>query len=79
MIDGHENDAPLPAGDLSSWLAEVHAALRGGRDTDVPCDGCTACCRSSQFVHIEPDETETFAHIPVALRFPRPACRRATS
>jgi Fe-S-cluster containining protein len=62
----------LPAGELSSWLVGMQAALRGERDADVPCGGCTACCRSSQFVHIEPDETDALAHIPAALRFPAP-------
>ena len=28
---------------------------------------CTACCTSSQFVHIEPDETDTLAHVVTAL------------
>ena len=37
---------------------------------------CTACCTSSQFVHIEPDETDTLAHIPAALRFPAPGTAR---
>ena len=32
---------------------------------------CTACCTSSQFVHIEPDETDTLAHVPAALLVPR--------
>jgi Fe-S-cluster containining protein len=58
--------------DFSTWLAETRAALRGERDADVPCDGCTACCRSSQFVHVEPDEKETLARIPAALLFPAP-------
>jgi len=38
----------------------------------VPCDGCTACCTSSQFVHVAPDETDTLAHVPAALLFPAP-------
>jgi hypothetical protein len=38
----------------------------------VPCDGCTACCTSSQFVHIAPDETDTLSHIPTNLLFPAP-------
>src|SRR6202042_743356 len=38
----------------------------------VPCDGCTACCTSSQFVAIGPDETDTLAHIPAELLFPAP-------
>jgi uncharacterized protein len=48
------------------------AALRGDAGSDVPCDGCTACCTSSQFVHIGPDETDTLAHIPAELLFPAP-------
>ena len=42
----------------------------------MPCDGCTACCTSSQFVHIGPDETDTLAHIPAALLFPAPRLPR---
>jgi Fe-S-cluster containining protein len=56
------------AGRFSEWLD----ALLGGDEMAVPCDGCTACCTSSQFVHIEPDETETLARIPPVLRFPAP-------
>jgi len=52
------------------------AALRGERDADVPCGDCTACCRSSQFVHVDPDEADTLAHVPAALRFPAPGLRR---
>jgi Fe-S-cluster containining protein len=65
-------DRPLPAGDFSAWLAGMQRALRGEGVADVPCDGCTACCTSSQFVHIGPDETETLARIPSELRFPAP-------
>jgi Fe-S-cluster containining protein len=65
-------DPALPAGDFSSWIVEVGAAIRNGDESDVPCNGCTACCRSSQFVHIGPDETETLAHIPAELLFPAP-------
>ncbi len=50
----------------------MERALDGDGESDVPCDGCTACCRSSQFVHIEPDEVETLAHIPAELLFPAP-------
>jgi Fe-S-cluster containining protein len=38
----------------------------------VPCGGCTACCRSSLFIHIKPEETETLRRIPRALLFPAP-------
>ena len=65
-------DRPLPAGGVAAWSAEIQEALRGGQDADVPCGGCTACCRSSQFVHIAPDETDTLAHVPAELQFPAP-------
>jgi uncharacterized protein len=72
-----EDDArDLPAGDFSSWMIEVQGAIRGRRDADVPCAGCTACCTSSQFVHIEPDETDTLARNPKELLFPAPLLPR---
>lgn len=63
---------PLDAGDLSSWLHQMQAALRGEADAEVPCGTCTACCRSSQFVHVEPDEADALAAIPSELLFPAP-------
>ena len=69
-------DRELPAGDFASWVTEMQTAIRGERDSDVPCDGCTACCTSSQFVHIEPDETATLARIPAELLFPAPRLTR---
>jgi Fe-S-cluster containining protein len=74
MSDGplRDDGAPLHAGEFSSWLRDMEAALAGVRDADVPCDGCTACCRASQFVHITPEETDTLAHIPRELLFPAP-------
>lgn len=59
----------LPFG---SWLSAMQAALRGEADAEVPCGDCTACCTSSQFVPIGPDETDTLAHIPAELLFPAP-------
>lgn len=73
MADGNVNEERgLAAGDFSSWMLEMQGALRGERGSDVPCGGCTACCTSSQFIHIEPDETDTLSHIPVELMFPAP-------
>ncbi len=66
------NEADLPAGDFSVWIAGMLAAIRGEGESDVPCDGCTACCTASQFIHIGPDEVDTLAHIPGALLFPAP-------
>ncbi len=71
------SDAPdLAAGDFSSWLAQMQDAIRGERGSDVPCNGCTACCTSSQFIHVEPDETDTLAHVPAELLFPAPLLPR---
>jgi Fe-S-cluster containining protein len=53
---------------LSEWLDEFDAAS----EAQVPCGACTACCTSSQFVHVEPDEVDTLARVPAALRFPAP-------
>jgi hypothetical protein len=60
------------AGDFSSWLEKVRTAIRSGGVSEVPCGGCTACCTSSQFVHVAPDETEALAHIPSELLVPAP-------
>lgn len=57
---------------VAGWLSGLAAALRGEADSDVACGTCTACCRSRQFIHIEPDEADALAHIPAALRFPAP-------
>ena len=65
---------PLDAGEFGPWLQDFRLALDGdpAADGEVPCDGCTACCRSAQFVHIEPDETDTLAHVPAELLAPAP-------
>lgn len=62
----------LGAGDFASWLIEIREAINGEGATDVPCGTCTACCSSSQFVHIAPDERDALAHVPKALLFPAP-------
>jgi hypothetical protein len=58
----------LPAGRFSTWLGQV--------GVDVPCGTCTACCTSSQFVHIGPDEPDTLSRIPKALLFVAPGLPR---
>jgi uncharacterized protein len=62
----------LPAGDFSVWIRQMQEAIRAERTSDVPCNGCTACCTSSQFIHIGRDERDTLAHIPAELLFPAP-------
>ena len=76
MADEQPQHDEVDAGEFSSWLAGMQAALRGEADSDVPCNGCTACCTSSQFVHIDPDEADTLAHIPPELLFPAPRLPR---
>jgi Fe-S-cluster containining protein len=63
---------PLPAGSFSAWLRALRSARQEQRDVDVPCGECTACCRSSLFIHIAPEERETLARIDPALLFPAP-------
>lgn len=73
MADGDRSEPDdLAAGEFSPWLAQLRAALRGEAESEVPCGGCTACCTSSQFVPIGPDETDTLALVPESLRFPAP-------
>jgi hypothetical protein len=62
----------LPAGDFSAWLHAMRESLAGAADSDVPCGGCCACCASSHFVHVAPDEGDALAHIPPELLFPAP-------
>lgn len=62
----------LQAGDFSSWITQAVEAIRGEHAADVPCNGCTACCTSSQFIHIEPDEIDTLSCVPAELLFPAP-------
>jgi len=62
----------LLAGDFESWLRDARKAHVSGADVAVPCGECRACCTSSLFVHVAPDETRTLARIPTELLFPAP-------
>jgi Fe-S-cluster containining protein len=66
------SDGELTAGDFTTWAAGMRAVVRGDATAGVPCDGCTACCTSSMFVHVEPDERDTLEHIPRELQFQAP-------
>ena len=72
MADLAAPDDAIPAGDFGTWLDAFPATLSGVIDADVPCDSCTGCCTSSQFIAIGPDEVDALRHIPAALRFPAP-------
>lgn len=63
---------PLPAGDFSSWLSSALAALAEEAPADVPCGSCNACCRTSHFIHVRPEERRTRARLPRELLFPAP-------
>jgi len=72
LCDDDPDPRGLPAGDFGAWLARMRAALRHEADADVPCGECCACCSTSHFVHIGPEETETLAHVPSELVFRAP-------
>jgi hypothetical protein len=48
--------AYLATGAPSPSLADPTGALNGQGGAEVSCGGCTACCSSSQFIHIGPDK-----------------------
>lgn len=62
----------LPAGRFSTWLRLTRSTQATKAGTLVPCGDCTACCHSSYFIHIEPDEAETLTRIPKELLFAAP-------
>jgi Fe-S-cluster containining protein len=62
----------LNAGPFGSWLTSTIEAIEGRQLADVPCGDCTACCQSSQFIHVNRDETRTLSLIPKELLFPVP-------
>lgn len=65
---------------FAAWLQSFREARRanavGSGGSDVPCGECTGCCRSSLFIHIKPNETDTLRRIPKALLFPAPGLPR---
>jgi uncharacterized protein len=63
---------PLPTGSFAAWLRATRSAREAQHDVEVPCGACNACCRSSLFIHIAPDERDTLQHIDPALLFPAP-------
>ena len=70
--DDRDDPPVLDAGDFGAWLSGLRRALAGVQDSEVPCGDCTACCTSSQFVHVAPDEDDALAHIPSELLFAAP-------
>jgi Fe-S-cluster containining protein len=62
----------LPAGCFSSWLRRTRSALVKENGVYVHCGECRACCMSSYFIHIRPEEKQTKARINRKLLFPAP-------
>jgi Fe-S-cluster containining protein len=70
--DDVTNGKDLPAGSFSQWLLDTRAVQQDNKDVDVPCGTCNACCKSSYFIHIAPDESQTLRRIPKSLLFAAP-------
>jgi hypothetical protein len=74
--DGIRPPTGLPAvsaGEFSQWLHATEAMLESGNGAaNVPCGSCRGCCRSSMFIHIRPEETQTIQRIPRRLLVPAP-------
>jgi Fe-S-cluster containining protein len=62
-VENVNDQQDLPAGDFFSWLRHTRRALFVEDGTPVDCGGCNACCRSSYFIHIRPEETRTLGRI----------------
>ena len=62
----------LPAGKFSAWLRRTRSAQVKENGVDVSCGECNACCRSSYFIHVRPEETRTLTRIPGELLFAAP-------
>jgi uncharacterized protein len=68
----NSSGAALEAGAFGLWLAAMRRALAAVADADVPCGDCCACCSTSHFVHIGPEELDTLERVPRELLFPAP-------
>jgi len=61
-----------PAGEYSEWLNETINIIKTKGESDVACEECSACCNSSYFVHITPNDKDAIKHIPKELTFIAP-------
>lgn len=71
-MNNETNPISVPAGCFSSWLRRTRHALANEKEAVVPCGDCKACCISSYFIHIRPEETKTRSRIDKKLLFPAP-------
>ena len=70
------SEASRQAGGFSDWLRQTRVAHQTDAAVDVPCGDCVACCTSSYFIHIRPDETGTLSRVPPELLVPAPGAPR---
>lgn len=71
-MDERGEGGRLEAGEFSTWLREMRSALDGVADMHPPCGECCACCSTSHFVHVAPDEQDVAARVPRELLFRAP-------
>ncbi len=71
-MNNETNRSSVPAGCFSSWLRRTRHGLANEKEAVVPCGDCKACCISSYFIHIRPEETKTRSRINKKLLFPAP-------
>ncbi len=64
------NETKRPAGNFSEWLSQTRSAFIDEKGVTVACGDCKACCTSSYFVHIRPEEKATLKAIDKKLLFP---------
>jgi uncharacterized protein len=62
----------LPPVPFAAWLRGMQAALAEEAPSDVPCGACNACCRTSHFIHVRPEDWQATRRIPRELLFPAP-------
>lgn len=68
----NSDTSKLQAGDFALWIEKIEQLGNHIEGMEVPCGDCRACCTSSLFIHIKPDEKETLQKIPDELLFPAP-------
>lgn len=69
---GTPEQQELPAGCFSTWLRRTRSGLIKENGVEVQCGVCKACCTSSYFIHIRPEETQTLTRINRKLLFAAP-------
>jgi uncharacterized protein len=70
LSDGTASE--LHAGAFASWLRDTQAALAEKCEADVPCGPCNACCRTSHYIHVRPEDRRALRRLPRAFLSPAP-------